>query len=346
MTPSAPLVWFNSALSNTYDAVRLIGEAAGGTLRVLASHVDPLAPVLGAADLALVEPGGTLTDADYVDWCLQVCRRHGVRLLIPGRRMRSLAAASESFAALGTRLQVPMPSTLDLVEHKDALYRDLAGTEIPIPEYRVIRDLPEFDRAYADLGARHPCLCVKPTVGIYGSGFRILSETADDYDTLLSVTPGLISLPAYRAVLERTQRSYEILLMPFLPGIERSVDCLAVSGRLVAAVARAKRGRHQVLETTGPVIAFARLLTERYALDGIYNCQFKDQDKTPYLLEINPRMSGGLLYACQSGVNLPYWNLALALGLAGPETMPAPVNGIMVAPVQGVVPVLPLAAAS
>ena len=340
MTPPPPLVWYNSGLSNTYDAVRLIREESGGTLCVLASHVEPLAPVLAAADLALIEPGGTLSDQAYVDWCLEVCRRYGVQLFIPSRRARPLAAARPSFTALGTRIQVFAPSTLDLFEHKDALYRDLTGTPIPLPEYRVIRTLHDFDQAYADLRTRHPRLCAKPTVGIFGSGFRILSETADDYDVLLSVDQGFISLDAYRSALERTQRRFEILLMPFLPDTERSVDCLAVSGRLVAAVARVKRGRHQVLETVGPTVDYARLLTERYALDGIFNCQFKEQDGISHLLEINARMSGGLLYACQSGINFPYWNVVLALGLARQEEVPPPVDGIAVAPVQGVVPVL------
>jgi hypothetical protein len=336
---TAPLLWYNSGLSNTYDAVRLIREAAGGALRVLASHVEPLAPVLAAADLALVEPGGTLSDADYVDWCLEVCRRHEVRLLIPSRRARALAAAGATFAAAGTRIQVFSPALLDLFEHKDALYRDLTGTTIPLPEYRVVDSLAAFDDAYAQLRTRHPRLCVKPTVGIFGSGFRILSETADDYDVLLSVDPGIISLRAYRATLEHTRRRFETLLMPFLPDTERSVDCLAVAGRLVAGVARAKKGRHQLLETAGPTIDYARLLTERYGLDGVFNCQFKDQNETPHLLEINSRMSGGLLYTCQSGINFPYWNAVLALGLVAPSAVPRPAEGIAVAPVQGVVSV-------
>ena len=341
MTDSAPLLWYNSGLSNTYDAVRLIREAAGGTLRVLASHGEPQAPVLAAADLALVEPAGTLSDGDYVAWCLGVCRRYDVRLFIPSRRARALAAAGAAFAAVGTRIQAFAPANLALFEHKDALYRDLVGTPIPLPAYRVIDSLAAFDDAYAALRTHHPRLCVKPTVGIYGAGFRILSETADDYDTLLGVEPGVISLRAYRSALERTQRRFELLLMPFLPDTERSVDCLAVSGRLVAAVARAKKGRHQLLETAGPAVDYARLLTERYGLDGVFNCQFKDQNGLAHLLEINARMSGGLLYACQSGVNFPYWSAVLALGLAEPSAVPPPADGIAIAPVQGVVSVAP-----
>ncbi|WP_295455007.1 ATP-grasp domain-containing protein [uncultured Thiodictyon sp.] len=339
MTPPSPLLWYNSGLSNTYDAVRLSREAAGGTLRVLASHTEPQAPVLAAADLALVEPAGTCSDADYVEWCLGVCRRYEVQLFIPSRRARALAAAGAAFAAVGTRIQVFTPATLALFEHKDALYRDLVGTPIPLPEYRVVDSLAAFDDAYAALRTHHPRLCVKPTVGIYGAGFRILSETADDYDTLLGVEPGVISLHAYRCALERTRRRFELLLMPFLPDTERSVDCLAVNGRLVAAVARAKKGRHQVLETAGAAVDYARLLTERYGLDGIFNCQFKDQHAIPHLLEINARMSGGLLYACQSGINFPYWNAAIALGLVEPSAVPPPTGGVAIAPVQGVVSV-------
>ncbi|WP_295388405.1 ATP-grasp domain-containing protein [uncultured Thiodictyon sp.] len=61
----------------------------------------------------------------------------------------------------------------------------------------------------------------------------------------------------------------------------------------------------------------------------------------PHLLEINARMSGGLLYACQSGINFPYWNAVLALELAEPSAVPPPAEGIAIAPVQGVLTMAP-----
>ena len=58
--------------------------------------------------------------------------------------------------------------------------------------------------------------------------------------------------------------------------------------------------------------------------------QFRDAEGVSYLLEINPRMSGGLHYACLSGVAFPYWAARLALGTASPEDIPMPRTGLRV----------------
>lgn len=48
-------------------------------------------------------------------------------------------------------------------------------------------------------------------------------------------------------------------------------------------------------------------------------------------------MSGGCLYTAYSGVNLPWWHVALALGLAREADIPRPVGGARVAAVAGAV---------
>jgi len=74
-------------------------------------------------------------------------------------------------------------------------------------------------------------------------------------------------------------------------------------------------------------------------LDGVFNLQTKEREGFQFLLEVNSRMSGGLVYACMSGVAFPYWNLMLTAGLATPGDVPAPKPGVRVAPVQGCVAV-------
>ncbi|MEO8407429.1 MAG: ATP-grasp domain-containing protein, partial [Oxalobacteraceae bacterium] len=43
-----------------------------------------------------------------------------------------------------------------------------------------------------------------------------------------------------------------------------------------------------------------------YGLNGIFNVQFREGQNGLGLLEINPRMSGGIAMACVAGPNLPY----------------------------------------
>jgi biotin carboxylase len=55
-----------------------------------------------------------------------------------------------------------------------------------------------------------------------------------------------------------------------------------------------------------------------------------DSSGNPLLLEINPRMSGGLAMACMAGINFPLWAARLAMGSATPKDVPQPRTGFRV----------------
>lgn len=333
-------VWFNRGLSNTYDALRSIREADANSAFVLRStHSDPCSAVSKAADEFAVEPDG-LDDDAYVGWCVAQCREHGVGIFVPQRRREAVAARTEQFVAIGVKVSVMGgPKIMGMVDRKHELYADLAGTDVPVPPYRTFRTLAEFDAAVAELEPSVGRLCVKPCVGVYGSGFRILEREGCDLRRILSGDNVRTSFEAFRTALAGSAQDRDMMVLAYLPGTERSVDVLAHKGRLVRAVSRIKVGSHQVLETEGPSVDVAAFLTERYGLDGVFNLQSKERGGIQYLLEVNSRMSGGLVYACMSGVAFPYWNLMLTAGLASPGDVPAPKPGVKVAPVQGCIEV-------
>lgn len=331
-------VWYNRGLSNTYDVLMSVREA-GSAFVLRATHSDPLAAVSKVAHEFAVEPDG-MEDEAYVDWCLRQCREHDIRIFVPQRRREAIGERRECFEAEGIRLSIMGgPNVMGMVDRKHELYADLAGADVPVPAYVVFHTVEEFDAAVAELEPVAGRLCVKPCVGVYGSGFRILEREGCDFRRLLSGDVVRTSFEAFRTVLTGSAQDRDMMLMAYLPGTERSVDVLAHRGRLVRAVSRIKVGSHQILETESPSVEVAKFLTERYELDGVFNLQTKERDGVQYLLEVNSRMSGGLLYACMSGVAFPYWNLMLTAGLASPEDVPAPLPGVKVAPVQGCIAV-------
>ncbi|ABC21697.1 ATP-grasp domain-containing protein [Rhodospirillum rubrum] len=329
-------VWFNRGLSNTYDALTIIRAADhAGAFGLLASHSDETNAVGKAADTFFVEPAGLEDDA-YGAWCLEQCRARGVDLFVPQRRRQVIGRQRAAFEAAGVRLSIMAePAVMDLVDQKHAFYDDLIGSGVAVPPYRLFRGLEEFDLACAELGGEAAQLCVKPSVGVYAAGFRILEREGCELKRILSGDGFRTSFAAFREALAGSSQDRDMMVMTYLPGVERSVDVLACRGTLVRAVSRVKVGSHQVLETTGPSIDMAALLTRRYGLDGVFNLQTREGDGIPYLLEINSRMSGGLIYSCQSGVALPYWNILLTLGMAGPQDVPPAKAGLRVAPIQG-----------
>jgi len=90
----------------------------------------------------------------------------------------------------------------------------------------------------------------------------------------------------------------------------------------------------QTLEHDPRALEIARRVTARYGLTGVYNVQTKDAGGEPYILEINPRASGGIHVAMTSGLNFPLWAARLALGLAAPSDVPTPATGLRVSQIS------------
>ncbi|WP_375767276.1 ATP-grasp domain-containing protein [Archangium gephyra] len=329
-------MWFNEGISAVHDALVLIREAdTARELELLSSHSRPEAPSLAVADVAFPE-SSRMRSEEYVEWCLQTCRERGVDLFVPGRYREAISEHRARFEELGTRVLVAAtPEVLALAERKDLFYASLEGV-VPLPEYRVIRTLAEFDEAWAELRPRHRRLCIKPAVGIFGVGFHILNENHDAYEALIGGNGLTVAVDAFRSALAAAREPRRLLLMEYLPGLERSVDCLARDGTLIAAVSRRKRGAFQVLEVEGAAIELAAAIVAKHRLNGLVNVQTRDGRGGPRLLELNARMSGGMLYACCSGVNFPWWSVALALGIRDSSQVPRPQGDLLVAPTTGV----------
>lgn len=335
-------IWFNHGYSSIRDALLMIGEERDSRVKLLASHSDPRAAVLDAADTALVEPRiDRSTEAGvaaYVDFCLDVCRGHAVDLFVVQRARSAVAARAAEFAHAGTRLAVAgPPATLALLYDKSAFYPAALAAGIPMPWTATIGDVAGFDAALASLAARGLEACIKPPRGVFGAGFWHLDAAAPLFATLMDPERRRIAPNAVRAAIAGAA-PLDLLVMEHLGGTEWSVDCLCRDGRTIVAVARRKLGRAQSLETEGPALELAARAVAHFRLSGLINVQCRaagSGDRDVRLLEINPRMSGGCLYTRYSGVNLPWWHIALELGLASEADLPRPVSGALVAAAAG-----------
>jgi biotin carboxylase len=324
-------VWLNTHL-NCVAPIRQADTA--GEFRLVTSYrsqkyqADAL-----LADLFELEP--TLEDVDYVDYALDFVARHGVDIFFPGRKMEAIAHRRAEFEARGVKLVLAGDAeTLDILRNKGRFYDALAGDSVPVPRYAVARTAEEFGAAIDALQGEMPIVCFKPTVGIFGRGFQVVRTDANAH-RLSDLPKELVTdRDAALGALSTGDSFRPQIVLAYLPGEERSVDCLADRGRLVRAVVRYKLpDGSRVLERNDAVEAHARRLTERFGLSGVFNAQFKDHEGTPYVLEINARMSGGIGMSCLSGVALPYWALRIAMGTCTDADIPLPKTGLRVAEV-------------
>ncbi|MCE3606822.1 ATP-grasp domain-containing protein [Massilia sp. P8910] len=303
-------VWFNRTFSSVYAAIGLIREAdLENRFHLIYTNANPHATAARVAHEFFVEPTG-LDNAAYIDWCLDFCREHKVDIFIPGRLSSELASAHARFAAQGTRvLSAASQEQLELIHDKARFYATTKLPGAPVAEFRVFENVDQFDTAYAELRARYPKLCVKPSRSVYGLGFAILDEERSSAALLLAGAEYHIGRDDMRRGLAELGQFRTMLLMEYLDGVEYSVDCVGDHGRLVCAVARKKpmkAGSGQLIDMRPDIMEASAELARIHGLNGVFNVQFREGDGKLHLLEINPRMSGGIGMACVAGPNLPY----------------------------------------
>jgi hypothetical protein len=327
-------VWFNKTFSSVAAAIRLIREAdTAREYHILCTHTKAFSPVFLAADESAIEPNN-LTGKAYLEWCLAFCSEQNIAIFVPGKEAGLISANKEMFGAQGTRvLSVADQKTLELLNDKAAFYHHVNLPLAPPAEFTQFENLEQFETAYADLRERHPILCVKPSVSVYGLGFSILNEARSSAQLLLEGVQYQMGLDDFRRGIATLGEFRTMLLMEYLDGHEYSVDCLADNGRLVCAIPRKKSllvGHGQTIDVRDDIQTCAAELAAQYNLNGIFNAQFREGRHGLRLLEINARMSGGIGMACLAGANLPYLMLAgFDRGYEG-LAIPALNNGIRI----------------
>lgn len=304
-------ILFNHHISGAADTIELMRRSRPG-LFMIATHERADTPIRLVADRFLPEPASTraLSPDAYADWLLTVALEERAELVIPYRRRDELARFRGRFAERGVRLLTAADEqTMRLLEDKPDLLQRLERFGVPITPFRLFTGLSEYERLRSGPPPfpDHPGdLCVKPASGIYGAGFRILRERIGERTPLSALSSLELAEPAFRALLSALPGAEQMMLMPLLPGPERSVDFACLEGRLLGTVSRVKTLTSQRLHHDPLGEELAALVARTFRLTGVLNLQtMEDATGTPRLLEVNSRASGGIGMTGLTNVNLP-----------------------------------------
>ncbi|MDD2724397.1 MAG: ATP-grasp domain-containing protein [Methylovulum sp.] len=300
-------IWFNktfSTISAVFNNLHLAGRP--GEVTIICTHTHNTASAFLAADEYYLEP--SLIDEAYLLWCLDFCLSHRIGLFWPGKEAALISKHHERFQAIGVQvLSVADYNTLSLLDNKAGFYAALNPEIAPTMDFIAVDNLDAFDRAVMELSTRHESLCVKPSVSVFGLGFRILDTQRDSITHLAKGVEYQIPLSELRLGMFNTRHFETMLVMEHLGGHEWSVDCAGRHGELLCAVQRKKpllKGHGQEIDNNADIQGMVERLSRHYRLNGLFNIQFKEGKYGPKLLEINPRPSGGFGMACLAGVNL------------------------------------------
>lgn len=344
--PSLPVAaWLAEGQSSQRDmltSLQALKAQSKHSFTVIASHRYDRPEIFEQADVVYREPLGTqmthptplpyetsALDAMMPRWqfVLQKALQQKAKVVLTGRNSIDYEAERERFTAAGIRLLTGATSVaaLSSIDDKFAFMQHCQAHDIPVAKAWRFDNVTELEA----LLSRHKDqpLCVKPVSGIFAQGFWRLDtgnapkEQYDSFTHLYFTDDKKISTEQFVSAYQNSQMVHErpipMLLMPYLPGDEYSIDVVCEYGEVLAAVTRHKVGKVQQVGYEQSVMDVVIPLIKAFGCDGIVSVQTKADDEGQHrVLEINSRPSGGIGYTTHCGVDLTQVAFAYWLGLS------------------------------
>jgi carbamoyl-phosphate synthase large subunit len=290
-------------------ALRANGER---DVRIVGTDMGDLAIGRHLADRFHRVPAGS--DPGFADAMLEVCRAEGVDAVLPQSSFDLLGLAEAKDRFEGIAVLVSSPEAIHRSNDKAESYALLDRIGVRGPAWRRVSGGEAVTTAVRELGYPDVDVCMKPVFSSGSRGFRVLSASADRHEQLLSNRPGVAEALRLEDLLELLgDDPTELLVMELATGKERTIDGLAVEGRIALGHPKTREAMRAglamyfetlddpgLMETAGKIVAELRL-------DHFFNIQLVGE----HVIEINPRIST-IVY--QQDMNLPYLGVKHALG--------------------------------
>jgi carbamoyl-phosphate synthase large subunit len=305
----------------TAALMRALREHREREMRIVGTDMGELAIGRHLADSFHRVPAGS--DPGFADAMLEVCRSEGVDAVLPQSSfdLLGLAEAKERFE--GIAVLVSTPEAIHRSNDKAETYALLDRIGVRGPAWRRVSGCEAVAAAARELGYPEVDVCMKPVFSSGSRGFRVLSASADRHEQLLSNRPGVAEALRLEDLLELLgDDATELLVMELATGKERTIDGIAVEGRIALGHPKTREAMRaglamyfetlddpELMETAGKIVA-------ELGLDHFFNIQLVGE----HVIEINPRIST-IVY--QEDLNLPYLGVKHALGEISEEELGA-----------------------
>ncbi len=313
-------IWFNRWFTTVLHYIEMIrNNEEQRKFIIYGSHPNRDALYLQYCDVAFQEPD--ITGDKYIEFCLDFCKTHAIDIFIPRMENMRISRRLADFEAIGVKVLVcPDAELMEMMDNKAVTYQELlkkdGGPIFSIPDYEVVNNVGDFKKAYTALSKKGHKVCFKPVIGEGANGFRVIKDEIDSIEQLFHHgTSFRIPFNYACEILGQQETFPDLMVMEYLNGREYSIDCVASRDKLYAVIPRMKGdGRVRELVDHRELIKLAHQFHREYKIPYIFNIQVKYNNGIPKLLEINPRMSGGMHISCLTGINLPYLALKILLG--------------------------------
>lgn len=308
-------IWFTQAHSCQRDLILAAKKIPFDVpIHVVASHQDFRPEITSVADIALQEP----PLSERIEWVLQQAQRLQVKLIIAGRFGRIYIEHKQRFEQLGIRVMAGCDDPEQLTQlHDKSLFTQICTEhQLAVVPATTVENAEQLEDAYHYWSAKGE-VCVKPVKGVFAAGFWHLDPTVTAFDVFANSQNFKAHPQSFIESYRQLSHPPLYLVMPFLSELECSVDMFCVNGQVRYAIARYKQqGDYQQLKLDDAAIDLAKQVAELFGCDGLVNMQARYNDQGQlYILEVNPRPSGGIAHTFYSGINLVHAAIAEILNL-------------------------------
>jgi carbamoylphosphate synthase large subunit len=253
----------------------------------------------------------------YVDFCVDFCREHEIDVFIPRRGMRTISRRIDEFEAMGVKVLLERDdATMSALCDKAETYSLFEDAGIGyIPAYCLVKSLSEYEIAYHRIKTENNRVCLKLASDEGATSFRVIDDSMER--SLAKNAGAKITYAESITILNQLRDFPALLVTPYLSGVEVSVDCLWIPDGEHIIVPRYKSwGRSETIKFDPEIVEICKAFLDKFELRCPCNVQFKYEGGVPYLLEVNPRMSGGIqLGYAATGVNIPNIAVNRLLGI-------------------------------
>ncbi len=311
-------IWLNHWFSTAYNIINLI-KADEKDFYIIGSNKNINSVIKCVCDEWYQEPV-EVSGKEYVDYCVEFCKEHKIDIFMPRREMVEISKHIHLFEELGTKVMVDNYDTMSMLNNKSEAYRLFTEKGIGIvPEYKIVTDVNEFKWAYSELCERYEQICFKFVNDEGGRSFRLIDNNRRGYASLLYSSSTRITYKDALEALAEKKSFPPIMLMPYLPDNEVSVDCLKTEQGIIMLSREKNATRIERLFYDEQILDICRKFYKEIGLEQPCNIQFKYLNGVPYFLEVNTRMSGGVQMSClAAGVNIPNIAVNKLLGINKP----------------------------
>lgn len=297
-------IWFNHWFSTAYNIINMI-KRDNPRFHIIGTGEKALSVLSAACDTWYTEP--LLKGDAYVDFCIQFCQEHEIDLFMPRRELLPISRRKTEFEQLGVKVMADDYEMISILNHKDQAYRELSRRGVStIPDHFIVTTASQFRQGYETLKETYRQVCFKFVHDEGGKSFRLIDNERRGYEALFKKQNTRMILGDVLNALSERDVFSPIMIMPYLPGEEVSVDCLQTSKGLILLPRIKDATRIERLSFQEDILEKTQEVYDAVQLECPCNIQFKYLDDILYFLEVNTRMSGGIQMACMAAnVNIP-----------------------------------------